>query len=209
MLTTEIITYMTSGRMTALRELGVALDYRDWHHFLQRLPNISHVRSLYIPHIADHPHGANIDPRDLALQVVDIVTLRPEVELCYMGIATKCFEILENKAQQYDFQTGDAYTTTDGPGASGYAPINDGEITDEDEEEDIEDEDDGDGEDGDAAEDEDDDPINDDLLDDDDDDLYSNDGDHVGGKKAPKLRLREILFYDDKVSIFKARHGKL
>jgi hypothetical protein len=24
-----------------------------------------------------------------------------------------------------------------------------------------------------------------------------------------RLRLREILFYDDKVSIFKARHGKL
>jgi hypothetical protein len=30
MLTTEIITYMTSGRMSALRELGVALDYQHW-----------------------------------------------------------------------------------------------------------------------------------------------------------------------------------
>ena len=30
MLTTEIITYLTSGRMVALKELGVALDYRDW-----------------------------------------------------------------------------------------------------------------------------------------------------------------------------------
>jgi hypothetical protein len=30
MLTTEIITYLTSGRMSALKELGVALDYRDW-----------------------------------------------------------------------------------------------------------------------------------------------------------------------------------
>lgn len=30
MLTTEIITYMTSGRMSGLRELGVSIDYRDW-----------------------------------------------------------------------------------------------------------------------------------------------------------------------------------
>lgn len=30
MLTTDIITYLTSGRMSALRELGAALDYRDW-----------------------------------------------------------------------------------------------------------------------------------------------------------------------------------
>jgi hypothetical protein len=30
MLTTEIITYLTSGKMGTLKELGVALDYRDW-----------------------------------------------------------------------------------------------------------------------------------------------------------------------------------
>jgi hypothetical protein len=30
MLTTEIITYMTSGRMSSLRELGVSIDYGDW-----------------------------------------------------------------------------------------------------------------------------------------------------------------------------------
>jgi hypothetical protein len=28
-------------------------------------------------------------------------------------------------------------------------------------------------------------------------------------KDIPSLRLREILYYDDKVSIFKARHGRL
>ena len=27
--------------------------------------------------------------------------------------------------------------------------------------------------------------------------------------KRLKLKLREILFYDDKVAVFKARHGKL
>ena len=29
------------------------------------------------------------------------------------------------------------------------------------------------------------------------------------GKETPSFRLREILFYDDKVSIYRARHGKL
>jgi hypothetical protein len=164
------------------------------------LPNISHVRSLYIPHIADHPHGANIDPRDLALQVVDIVTLRPEVELCYMGIANKCFEILENRPHNFDYHPNDMYTAADNAAAaSGYAPIQDGEMTDEEEEE-IEEED------GIVGEDEDD--LDGVVEDDDDDDDDSFNGD-VGGKRQPKLRLREILFYDDKVSIFKARHGKL
>jgi hypothetical protein len=139
------------------------------------------------------------------LQVVDIVTLRPEVELCYMGIANKCFEILENKPHQYDYHNGDAYNAADGGngGASGYTPIQDGELTDEEEEE--LDDDDMDGGADDAQSD--DDAANDD--DDDDDDLYSNDGDVTGKPRPPKLRLREILFYDDKVSIFKARHGKL
>jgi hypothetical protein len=30
MLTTDIIMYLTSGRLVALKELGIALDYRDW-----------------------------------------------------------------------------------------------------------------------------------------------------------------------------------
>ncbi|MBE3048228.1 hypothetical protein IMZ48_38135, partial [Candidatus Bathyarchaeota archaeon] len=32
---------------------------------------------------------------DLAQQVVDVVTLRPEVKLCYVGLLKDCFEILE------------------------------------------------------------------------------------------------------------------
>ncbi|KAF2433709.1 hypothetical protein EJ08DRAFT_583424 [Tothia fuscella] len=211
MLTHEIISYITSGRMSNLRELGVALDYQHWHLFLQRLPNIAHVRSLYIPHIADHPHGANIDPRDLALQVVDIVTLRPEVELCYMGIANKCFEILESKQHSFDYSGNDIYNSGDIPGGSGgvgggagYAPIQDGEITDEEEE--IE-------EDGGEEGDEDDEGLGLGFVVDEEDD-EDDDGDGfgsggVGGREQPRLRLREILFYDDKVSIFKARHGKL
>ncbi len=39
-----------------------------------------------------------------------------------------------------------------------------------------------------------------------DSDYYAFVDDHAAG---PRLRLREILFYDDKVAIFKARHGRL
>ncbi|TDZ28151.1 hypothetical protein C8035_v009839 [Colletotrichum spinosum] len=41
----------------------------------------------------------------------------------------------------------------------------------------------------------------------DSDDESLRDGDY--GSAQPRLRLREILFYDDKVAIFKARHGRL
>jgi len=46
------------------------------------------------------------------------------------------------------------------------------------------------------------------LSEHDDSDADSYDGSEDGRNKV-RLRLREILFYDDKVAIFKARHGKL
>ena len=158
------------------------------------------MRSLYIPHIADHPHGANIDPRDLALQVVDIVTLRPEIELCYMGIGGKCFEILESKPNSaplsnFDLQTGNAYDANDGIGGNGgYAPLAEGDMT--------EDEDDMDGDMDDEEDipevDEDDDLDTGEVWDDsDDDDDFELE---MAGSRRLRLRLREILFYDDKVS---------
>jgi hypothetical protein len=126
-----------------------------------------------------------------------------------MGIGTKCFEILENKPSQFDYGIGDSYHSADGTsGAAGYAAlVGDGEITD-DEEADIED--DGDDvveeEDG-VEEDLDDLGLGGDDEDSDDDGFFGDES--IGGKRASRLRLREILFYDDKVSIFKARHGKL
>jgi hypothetical protein len=45
--------------------------------------------------------------------------------------------------------------------------------------------------------------------DDDDEDEETDDEDGTVSRKGPRLRLREILFYDDKVAIFKARHGRL
>ncbi|KAI9770918.1 MAG: hypothetical protein M1840_002622 [Geoglossum simile] len=206
----EVLGYVTSGKMSSLRELGMVVEYKDWHYLLQRIPLIPHLRSLYIPHIADHVHT---DPREMALQIVDIVALRSEVEICYMGILNKCFEILENK-------NGDEPQPTAIPNIS---PTNNGPNEDDaTEDEDEDDDDDGDDDDDDedtgpasgvagvagvaAADLDETDPEDSDHLDDSEgDDNY----DSEEFQSRPKLRLREILFYDDKVAIFKARHGKL
>ncbi|KAF2144765.1 uncharacterized protein K452DRAFT_296160 [Aplosporella prunicola CBS 121167] len=209
MLTRDIITFITSGRMPQLRELAVTIDYHDWHYFLQRLPQIPHVRSLYIPHVADHAHGNNIDPRELALQIVDIIALRPELEICYMGISTKCFEVLENK---HPSSSESSSMTLDGSGSPFGQHVGGGGdgLGFTDDEDDVDDEEDVEEEDGEETEeggsDEEDEP--DDAFDDESDDesfVHSDDGRGSGSR----LRLREILFYDDKVAIFKARHGRL
>ncbi|KAJ0161679.1 hypothetical protein CTA2_5820 [Colletotrichum tanaceti] len=217
---TDMLLYMTSGRMTNLRELAVSLYYKDWHTFLQRLPNVPQLRSLNLQHIADHILG-NFDARELALQLVDIITLRPEIQLCYVGISTKCFEILESKPVEENGASTTSITTDHA--VTGHDSGIDGEDEEEDEEDGTDDEtasqvdeetSEEEGEDDDtpasavdvedsqseasaAAQDSDD--------DDDDDSIRDADCNH----SRPRLRLREILFYDDKVAIFKARHGRL
>lgn len=128
-----------------------------------------------------------------------------------MGIASKCFEILENKPHNYDLHSNSTHPGGEPPTGhlpGGY-PGNDPLIpTEDDDEDDDADEDDDDmdtagpatADDEDTEDDTDDDP-----HDDSDDDAYSEGED----RRAPRLRLREILFYDDKVAIFKARHGRL
>lgn len=162
--------------------------------------------------MADNVH-TDVDgsPKELALQIVDIVTLRPEIELCYMGIMKKCFEILENKRPDYDLR-GDANAllpdgVAGGSGAMDMPAGADGSASDDDDDDDEDDEDDDDldgglGGDGDETES---DASDETPTDSEDEDSYSTVDDRIG----PKLRLREILFYDDKVAIFKARHGRL
>ncbi|KAM7221613.1 hypothetical protein V8F06_003004 [Rhypophila decipiens] len=224
-LNTEVLTYITSGRMPNLKELAVSLDYKDWHTFLQRLPNIPHLHSINIPNIADYVHP-NFEPRELAYQMTDIITLRPEIRLCYIGIGAKCFEILESRdtgsRKKGDWNGGladDATASAEALEASFdddiaelvQDAVEDDSATEEDDDEDesdddntptsatdpddshTEDEEDGSDKDGEEEEDSD---------DDDDDFVESNKG-------GVKLRLREILFYDDKVAVFKARHGRL
>lgn len=185
------------------------------------MPNISHIRSLHLTNIADHPHGHgnSIDPRELALQIVDIVTLRSDIELCYLGIANKCFEILENKGVDGRL---DGPNGTD-PSTLGYAAVPGNEPLTLDAEPDGDgdaaedhDPDDADDDDGDvidlnsvAGESNASDSDADDFAGEDDSDSDDPDGADSCTRGAPRLRLREILFYDDKVAIFRARHGRL
>jgi hypothetical protein len=171
------------------------------HHFLQRLPSIPHIRSLYIPHIADHAHGSNIDPRELAYQILDIVHLRPEIELCYMGLSTKCFEILENRAPNYDLRENG------GNAGNAYAGLelglsdDESETTEEEDEDDVDDGNVGIGG-GDETESE--------ASDDHDHDVESDEESVLqDSQKGPKLRVREILFYEERVEAFRRRHGVL
>lgn len=133
-----------------------------------------------------------MDPRELALQIVDIVALRPEVELCYMGIANKCFEILEN-THAWDGRP-ESHLGLVGPDLGSSDP----------EEDDVEDVDDDLG-------DEDDDVDGDDAEEDTQSESSEDDGDSevLEASSQARLRLREILFYDDKVAVFRARHGRL
>ena len=216
MLNRDVLTFITSGKMCKLRELAVALDYKDWHFFLQRLPNIPHLRSLYIPNMSDHPYGNSLNVRDFALGAIDVVALRPEVELCYLGIKNKCFEILERKHHKNKSTKG---------GQSSSTATNDETDSDSDTQDGDHDDDDDDDDDSDAGA-----PAgppasapaaaavsspdvaNAGVLDSDTGSVTSDDEEYnerAGGKRQPRLKLREILFYDDKISIFKARHGRL
>lgn len=153
-------------------------------------------------------HGTNLDPRELALQIVDIVALRPEVELCYMGIANKCFEILENR------KGGDSWAAIGDPAHTDAhaADVDDGVESDDVEEVDDDDDDAADP-DGEEGEEDTESSEGSDSDDDVSDSGWSDDSGGIGGggggKGKLRLRLREILFYDDKVAVFKARHGRL
>ncbi|KAL4791023.1 hypothetical protein BDV19DRAFT_371291 [Aspergillus venezuelensis] len=191
MFTREIITFITSGRMPKLREVSMTIDSKEWHYFLQRLPNIPQLRALHIPHIIRPVH---LDLKELAMQVLDIVTLRPEISISYLGMQNKCYEILEGKGNEYDLSEPDD-TPSDGlvPGPEPWA----GSETNDEES------------------DEDDDAVTTDgsHSDSDDEDRRSLDDDDASeyecGRQRVSFRLREILFYDDKIAIFKARHGVL
>ncbi|KAG0650636.1 hypothetical protein D0Z07_2514 [Hyphodiscus hymeniophilus] len=200
----DVLNFITGGRMSCLRELSIAIDYKDWHHFLQRLPQIPHLRSLNIPYIADHVTPA-FDPRELALQVVDVIVLRPEVELCYMGVSHKCFEILENRPHDETHGSGDSHSSAANGGVDA---VTDDEGSDDDGSEDDADDDEPEEDDTGTAIALDPDETESEMSDHDDSDTDSID-ELDDARSKVRLRLREILFYDDKVAIFKARHGRL
>ncbi|KAI0879343.1 hypothetical protein GGS24DRAFT_439020 [Hypoxylon argillaceum] len=202
----EFFSYITSGRMTSLRELGMVIDYKDWHPLLQRLPQMANLRSLYFPHMLDHHSNPSLEPKELALQIVDIISLRREIQLAYVGLWHKCFEIAEIK-----HSNSDRNRSQDNHNQSPHADDADHSEGDSDGEEqttDDEDEDDddvlfgvGDGGGG-----------GDDLAEEaSDDDQSEADSliEEAANEPLPRLRLREILYYDEKVELFRARHCKL
>lgn len=259
--THEDVDYVLDGsRMPALKELACSVDYRrDWHYFLTRIPNAPQLQSIHILRVSDHQTWKT-RIRDMKLQVLDMVTLRPDTKLRFIGLMFKCFEIYR----------GDI--NGDHGGARGYVagePVAVGEDDDDHDDDEIADDSDDDGIDDGLSE------ASSDLPDDiddavqqmmapvpDDDDpddappvldlsnnlhhhdmfyqhnhsdvinetsafldaheaqntgdwyaeSYNSDADDAADPdRDPRgeLRIREIFFYDDKVSVFKARHGKL
>lgn len=150
--------------------------------------------------MADHAHGSNIDPRELAYQILDIVHLRPEIELCYMGLMSKCFEILENRPSNYDLRHDGMMA--DGPGAAYVA--HDSMLSDDESEATEEDEDDEDDSGVAAAGEETESEPSDDGQTESDTESFVHES-----HRGPKLRVREILFYEERVEAFRRRHGVL
>lgn len=213
-LTSDLLQYVTSGRMRRLKELSVSIDYKDWHTFLQRLPHMTQLRSLHIPYMADHVMG-NFEPKELVMQVADIITLCPEIQLCYVGISTKCFEIMEQRASD---AAGSGLLGGNGGAANGgnghgsnmdQPPAEVDEATDEDENDTEDNSDDPDDSDEEGTPTSPTDPDETQSEEHHSDEDSDDDDSFVEPAAKTRLRLREILFYDDKVAIFKARHGRL
>jgi hypothetical protein len=138
--------------------------------------------------------------RELALQILDIVTLRPEIQLCYIGIEHKCFEILEtpvtDKMDRELYRDSPWYSELDSDDVDDHANGHDSESNSGD--------DDNDGDD-----DDDDFHINPHVILELDEDTDEDSEYRHGSGSRFVFRLREILFYDDKISVFKSRHCSL
>ncbi|KAI1749390.1 hypothetical protein F4782DRAFT_308043 [Xylaria castorea] len=192
----EFLSYITSGRMTSLRELGMVIDFKDWHTLLQQLPQIANLRSLYIPQMLGRNSRSSPAPKELALQIVDIISLRREIRLVYVGLWHKCFEVTEAEHDDRSQDDNDhAVSVDDVDHIDGNSEGDDMTDDDEDEEDiepfmDVEDE------------------FTEEVSDDDQSEADSF-TEETTNNSLPRLRLREILYYDDKVELFRARHGKL
>jgi hypothetical protein len=115
-----------------------------------------------------------------------------------MGLSNKCFEILENRPSNYDLRL-DAHAD----GAGTYAthdPMLSDEESETTEDEDEDDLDDFAGNAGDETESE---PSDSGDVESDEESFTQD------AHKGPKLRVREILFYEERVEAFRRRHGVL
>ena len=146
------------------------------------------LRALYLPHIR---HSVHRDLKELALQVLDIVSIRSELRITYIGLLMKCYQILETCSKGDDLEGDESPANGDDPHDD-----NDGLSSFDEEPVDLS-EDDGQPP---SAAPNDTDSFSSDVSD------YDTEPDENGASYV-RFRLQEILFYDDKISIFKARHG--
>ena len=118
-----------------------------------------------------------------------------------MGLSNKCFEILENRPSNYDLRHEGMHTDSGGSGYVAHDPM-----LSDDESEATEDEDDDDMDDGVVAGggEETESEASDEGDAESDDESFLQDS-----QKGPKLRVREILFYEERVEAFRRRHGVL
>lgn len=187
----EMILYVTSGRMGALRELSASIPPKEWHTVLQRLPNIPKLTALHILSLGRD--SSTPDSMQLGHQIVDVITLRPEIRLCFIGIKGACFQIVESRRGAAESDSGSwSSDSISLPSMSSdmNPPSIDGALGDDDNL----------------------------LAEDSDDESQSsrrqteNDWSTLERGKSESnktYRLRKIFFYDEKVAIFRARHGTL
>lgn len=122
-----------------------------------------------------------------------------------MGISSKCFEILENRPSNYDLRSENS-SDSHGGTYTHHDPLlsdEESETTEDDEDEDLDGVPTGGGVNGVGES---------DSASEDEDDRSVSDGEEswVGDeKRGPRLRIREILMYEEKVSVLSARHGYL
>jgi hypothetical protein len=150
------------------------------------------LRALYLPHIH---HTVHRDLKELALQVLDIVSIRPELKIAYIGLHMKCYQILEARHDDNPLDFDDNPTTDHSPPHSDDEDDGWGTQPHNQDTEDDTDDDDAEG-------------ANTEILFSDPDD-YDTEPEEDQSVSRIRYRLQEILFYDEKVSIFKARHGVL
>ncbi|KAI1814091.1 hypothetical protein GGS20DRAFT_436037 [Poronia punctata] len=183
----DFLAYIMSGKMKSLRALGIVMNRKDWHKFIRHLPQMATLRALYIPRIV----GYHLDaPRELAMSIMDTVSLRREIQLVHIGLLKKCYEIYEGDPQDGGNDAAhedDGDSTSDSSSSTSDEPeATDNGLTEGSD----------DGIDG---------PF----------EYLSDDGQshigHLGAATRPlrPLRLREIVCCEDEAEIFRVRHGRL
>ncbi|KAI1433024.1 hypothetical protein GGR50DRAFT_670924 [Xylaria sp. CBS 124048] len=183
----QFLSYITSGRMKKLKELGMAIGVEDWHTFLQRLPQLESLCALYIPNMLGNYEGRSLPPpKEFALNIVDAISLRREIRLVYIGLWHKCFEITEvaynDSSNNTSQDVGHAMSVDEAPDNATDDMEDNNVLTD----------------------------VDDESMDEMPDDVASEPDSFVEDEEnKPRLGLREILYCDDRVGLFQARHGKL